>query len=89
LGTLEMEADLLLKKFKNKNRLAVLARIAFTATVWHKWRERNERIFKNNTRHKIIVFRSIYADIKELMTSCQWKPKDDTESKRILSYWNV
>ena len=64
---LEMEAEPILKNFKDKSRLTVLANSALCATVWHIWRERNGRIFQHVARNKIMVFRSIYEDISGIM----------------------
>jgi hypothetical protein len=86
IGSLIQEADVIRDKFKARDKTYKLARLAFNATVWHIWQERNRRIFQRAQLHKVMVFRNIYEDIKLLLRTCTWKVnhKDD-----ILSNWGL
>jgi len=54
-------------KLKGKKmKIVALAKGAFVATAWHMWKERNSRVFQNQPMHKIMVFRAIYEDLKDL-----------------------
>ena len=79
-------SSLLIKEqFSSKLKTYKLARLVFSATIWHIWRERNRRIFNSQRLHKITVFRGIYEDINILMRTCQWKVGNDCTQLGILS----
>jgi len=74
------EANKIKEKFRKKKKITILARMALCATIWHIWKQRNERVFQHKNKHKIMVFRSIYEDIKELLKTCHWKSSRDSHS---------
>ena len=87
VGSLE-EARKILQSFKEKHKQTILARTTLNAVVRHIRKERNERIFQQKARHKIILFRSIYEDVREIKKNCSWQVNNDN-SLAVLSNWNV
>lgn len=59
-GSLIEEATLISNKFKQKCNTTTLAKVVFSAVIWHIWREKNARIFQHENEHKILVFKEIY-----------------------------
>ena len=55
IGSLQEEAHLIQDKFKDKTKSTVLEKLSLAASVWHIWRERNNRIFQQQQSHKIMV----------------------------------
>ena len=73
MGTLYDEATLINYKFKQKCNISTLAKLVFSAVVWHMWRERNSRIFQGESKQNIQVYKEIYEDTQILMQKCTWK----------------
>jgi len=88
VGSLEEAAGKILQSFKEKHKQTILARTTLNAVVRHIRKERNERIFQQKARHKIILFRSIYEDVREIKKNCSWQVNNDN-SLAVLSNWNV
>lgn len=86
VGHLIQEATEIKNIFKSKDKTYKVARLAFNATVWHIWQERNRRIFQRNKMHKVMIFRSIYEDINLLLRTCTWKVNNREE---MLSNWGL
>ena len=84
MGDLIGEATKIKDKFRKKRKITILASATLRATIW-----RNERVFQHKARHRIVVFKSIYEDIKELMKTCHWKSSRVSHSLCILSNWDV
>ena len=63
MGNLLQEAEAIKERFKANDKTFKLARLAFNATVWHIWQERNRRVFHQPSLHKVMIFRKIYEDI--------------------------
>ena len=89
IGSLEEAAGKILQSFKGKHKQNILARATLNAVIWHIWKERNEWIFQHKARHKIILFRSIYEDIREIMKNCSWQVNSDRDSLAVLLNWDV
>ena len=53
------------------------------------WKRRNTRIFQNQSKHKIMIFRFIYEDIQTLLQSCEWKSTTNSNHPLILSNWSI
>jgi len=83
------EAAKIQSSFKKKRKVTILARSVLCAAIWHFWKERNERAFQHKARHKIMVFRGLYEDIRELMRTCHWKSSMERNSLCVYSNWDV
>ena len=90
ISNLVEEAQNLIIKFKKKMRVSYIARISFSATIWHTWQMvRNRRIFQLEQMSKILVFRNLYEDIHILVQNCHWKSTGDQKDNEILSNWGM
>jgi len=87
IGSLLEEVILVKRRFSEKTKASLLAKHAIGAAVWHIWQERNRRIFRAQTMHKILVFRRLYEDINILIQTCSWKV--NTKDLSILANWGV
>ena len=76
-------------KFKQKNNTSTLAKLVFAAVVWHIWKERNDRIFLSESKHKILVFKNIYDDVQILMHQSKWKDNIQGNLNYILCNWGI
>lgn len=47
------------------------------------------RVFQHKARQKVMMFRSIYEDIRELLKTCHWKSSGDNQSLSIFSNLDV
>lgn len=50
--------------FKTIVKISVWAKLALCISVWHIWHERNRRIFHNERKSKVCIFKSISKGIK-------------------------
>jgi len=60
-----------------------------TATIWHRWKERNKKIFKHQKLHKNQIFKRLYENINVLLQICNWKVGNDANVLSILDNWGV
>lgn len=66
-----------------------MARAVLESSVWHIWKERKAKIFQRQERRKIIVFRGLYEDVRELLRTCNWKSEREVNVRAIMSNWDV
>ena len=83
--TLIKRVSELQSRFKSKNRTTAVAWLVFRSAIWHIWKERDSRIFRRITSHKVAVFRRLYADVHLLLQFCNW-PGDPHDP--ILCNWS-
>ena len=63
IGTLIKECHLIRDKLKGKLRASMLARLVLRGEVWNLWKDWNARIFQQQARQKILVYRQLYEDL--------------------------
>ena len=85
IGTLLEECNVIKTKFKGRHKDSFLARLVLRGATWYIWKERNSRIFQQQSRHKILVFRHLYEDIQIILRTCTWKTRDIS----ILNNWGI
>jgi len=56
------ECNVINSKFNGKHKTAFLAKLVLRSATWHIWKERNSRIFQQQSRHNILVFRQLYEE---------------------------
>jgi len=72
IDSLQEAAALILVKLSTKTKTAILAKLAFQATVWHIWKEQNLRVFQAQEQHKVVALRRLHDDIRLLLWTCNW-----------------
>ena len=87
IGSLHEEATLLQLLFKQKSKTSFLARATLAATVWHIWKERTARTFQFKEQHKILVFRSLFEDVRLMLKNCHWKSDTIQNQADALTNW--
>jgi len=89
LGSISEEAKSLSSSFNKRKRSSFIAKVAFSAVIWHIWKERKNRIFQFQERNKVMVFRNLYEDIHVLVQNCQWKSSGDQHERDTHANWGL
>ena len=87
IGNLHEEAAKNSALFQRKSNISIVAKLVFSAAIWHIWRECNVKIFQGVSKHKLQVFKELYECISIPTQQCIWKTTTHETSKFILCNW--
>ena len=86
---LQQEVEILMTSFGQHDLLGATMRIAFSASRWHVWTERNNRILRGTCSHKKQVLRRIVQDVVSKAARSRWKPRDGNQRDLLFEKWGI
>ena len=89
MENLHEEALSVILHFRQKSITSSLAKLVFSAAIWHIWRERNSRVFQHTSKHKIQVFKELYEDVNILLLPRSKKETFHGNMSSILRNWGI
>ncbi|XP_077232113.1 uncharacterized protein LOC143866589 [Tasmannia lanceolata] len=57
------------EKFRGKGQISTAMKLCFTSSIYHIWRERNNRVFENSKSHKSAILSKIIDEVR-IKISC-------------------
>ncbi|XP_077228461.1 uncharacterized protein LOC143861420 [Tasmannia lanceolata] len=85
--TLRAEEEWIRTQWRGKGQSAVIIRVAFAASIYRLWKERNRRIFDKKFNHKSVVLQQILDDVKLKVRSLNvFYDSDDRKIRMAREY---
>jgi len=82
---LQDEAEWVMNHYPGHGLISSIAKLAFSATIYHTWKERNARIFKQSYKAARELFYQICAEIKGRISASKLKYSNSTRDQQILA----
>jgi len=90
-GRIQGDLNMTLRKWKQSpfksNLLNALWCIIPGLTLWNLWKERNRRIFKDQTRPLEKIWNTIHQNITESLSLKDWSPEDLPTTPKEINIW--
>ncbi|XP_077242054.1 uncharacterized protein LOC143882449 [Tasmannia lanceolata] len=83
------EEEWIRKKFKGNTQVATTAKIAFSATIYFIWLERNQRVFEGKASHKQDILSSILLSTRIKVLHLKLQDSSSDLAIKIASHFNL
>ncbi|KAF8391125.1 hypothetical protein HHK36_023426 [Tetracentron sinense] len=85
----EEEINWVQSSFKGSNLVNLVKKVAFNATIYHLWKERNNIIFNNEFSSTVEVSKKISSDTRNWFGLLKPSVEDSPANKDLMMNWNL
>lgn len=75
-------------KFKGKNPMSIIRKLAFNAFIYCIWEERNARLYKGTWKFDYEVYTRIKTLVRKKSSCVKFKTEDTAEARSFLTAWD-